>query len=93
MKIVEVEVVGVEPPCPRCKETMDNVMNAASRLYKETGIIANINKVNISSKEAIEKYGVVMSPAVAVNGVVRVMGRVPSEGEVMEMLKNLSEQS
>ena len=75
MTTIEVVVIGVEPPCPRCKKTMENTVNAASRLYKETGTIANINKLDVSSKKVTERYGVIMTPAVAVNGVVRIMGK------------------
>jgi len=88
MKAVEVEVIGVEPPCPRCKATMENAVNAASKLYEETGIVAKINKLNITSKEVVKKYGMVMPPALVVDGVVKVMGRIPSEKEIQEILKN-----
>ncbi len=86
MKTLEVEVIGVEPPCPRCKKAMENAMNAVSRLYEETGAIANVNKLNISSKEVAERYGVIMSPAIAVNGVVKIMGKVPDVGVIKRIL-------
>ena len=58
MKTIEVKVIGVDPPCPRCKETMNNAINAAEKLFKETGTIANVNKLDVTSKEAARKYGV-----------------------------------
>jgi len=88
MKIISLEVFGPEPPCPRCIETMQNAVNAASKLYKETGVVANVNKLDIRSGEVIGKYGILMSPAVAVNGVVKVMGRIPTERQVLEILKS-----
>ena len=87
MTVIEVEVIGVEPPCPRCKKTMENAMNAASRLYEKTGAIANINKLDVSSREVAERYGVIMTPAVAVNGVVRIMGKVPDVGMIERVLR------
>jgi len=86
MKTLEVEVMGVEPPCPRCKKAMENAMNAASKLYEETGVIANVTKLNISSQEVVEKYGVIVSPAIAVNGVVKIMGKVPDVGVIKRVL-------
>jgi len=87
MKTVEVEVIGVEPPCPRCKKTLENAMNAASKLHGETGAIANVNKLNVSSKEVADRYGVITTPAVAVNGVVRIMGKVPDVGILERILR------
>ena len=86
MKAIEVEVIGIEPPCPRCKKAMENAINAAARFYEETGMITNVNKLNISSKEVIEKYGLIMSPAIAVNGVVKIMGKVPDVGVIKRIL-------
>ena len=87
MTVIEVEVIGVEPPCPRCKKTMENTMNAASRLYEKAGVIANINKLDVSSRDVAERYGVIMTPAVAVNGVVRIMGKVPEVETIEQVLR------
>jgi len=39
------------------------------------------------SKDIVSKYGVLVSPAIAINGVVKFMGRVPNESEVEKTIK------
>jgi len=43
-------------------------------------------KVDAYSEEAFEKYDFVVTPALAVNGRVRIMGRIPSESEVRNII-------
>lgn len=87
MENVVVEVIGVEPPCPRCQATKRAVDAAAERL-REAGITVEIRKLNILSKDVVNKYGVLVSPAVAVNGVVKVMGRVPTVKEIQRIIED-----
>lgn len=86
MKEVKVEVIGPEPSCVRCQTAKKIVENAAKKL-EQAGIIVKIEKVNIISKEILSRYGVLVSPAIAVNGKVRFMGRVPSEEEIVRLIK------
>jgi len=83
---LKVEVIGVNPPCPRCKQTEDNARKAAAKL-REEGIEVEVTKLDISSRETISRFGVVMSPALAVNGVVKIMGKVPDTGVVERILR------
>ena len=86
MNKIKVEVVGVNPPCPRCKKTEENARKAASKLTAE-GTEVEVTKLEITSKETISKYGVVMSPAIAINGVVKIMGKVPDISVVERLLR------
>lgn len=86
MKTLNVEVFGVDPPCKRCKATEENVKKAAKKLEEE-GIKVNVVKMNISAPETVSKYGVLMSPAIAVNGTVKIMGKVPDPGVVEQVLR------
>lgn len=86
MKELRVEVIGVDPPCKRCQATIKNVEEAASALRAE-GITVNISKLNMASKEVIAKYGPVIAPAVAVNDVAKIVGRVPDKNEVEKILR------
>jgi len=86
MKEVEVEVIGVDPPCVRCQAAKKAVEKASEKLKAE-GITVHIEKANIMSKEVIGKYGVLVSPAISINGTVKIMGRVPSEDEVEKLLR------
>lgn len=85
MKEVKVEVIGPEPPCMRCQAAKKAVEKAVEKL-KQTGVTVNVEKVNIMSKETVQKYGVLVSPAIAINNTVKIMGRVPSPEEVEKLL-------
>jgi len=85
MKEIAVEVIGVDPPCKRCQATYKSVEEAASTLKTEN-INIKISKRNIQSKDTIVKYGVLVSPALAINNVVKVMGRVPDKKEVEQLI-------
>ena len=85
-KKVHVEVIGVHPPCKRCYTTWKNVDEAASTLKSE-GVEVTVKKLNIISKDVISRYGAIISPAIAINGTVKIMGRVPDVKEVEVLLR------
>ncbi|MEM3711988.1 MAG: thioredoxin family protein [Thermoproteota archaeon] len=85
-KEIRVEVIGPEPPCARCQAVRKAVEKAAEKL-KQSGVMVNVEKANIMSKEIVQKYGVLFSPAIAINGTVKIMGRVPNPGEVEKLLE------
>ena len=66
--------------CPKCKKLAENAEAAAKALGIEYTIekVADINE--------IMKFGVMMTPALAVDGVVKVVGKVPSPDEVKKLL-------
>jgi len=86
MKEVKIEVLGPEPPCMRCQATRKVAEKVAEKL-KHTEISVKVEKTNVMSKDTVNKYGVLVSPAIAINGVVKFMGRVPSEAEVEKSVK------
>lgn len=87
MSEVKVEVIGPEPPCMRCQAAKKAVEKAAERI-RQDGIAVKVEKVNILSKDVVKKYGILVSPAIAINGVVKVAGRVPSEREVENLIRS-----
>ncbi|NWG11292.1 thioredoxin family protein [Candidatus Bathyarchaeota archaeon] len=86
MKEVKVEVLGPEPPCMRCQAAKKAVEKVAEKL-KQTEISVKVEKANVMSKDVVSKYGVLVSPAIAINGVVKFMGRVPNESEVEKTIR------
>ena len=86
MKELKVEVIGVDPPCARCKKTEDNARKAATKLSSE-GYKVEVAKLNITTKETIAKYGVLLSPAIAINGTVKIMGKVLDVGVIERLLR------
>ena len=67
--------------CPKCKKLAENAEAAAKALGIEYTIekVADINE--------IMKFGVMMTPALAVDGVVKVVGKVPDAEAIKAMLK------
>ena len=66
--------------CPKCKALAENVEAAA----KELGIEYELEKVTDINE--IMKFGVMMTPALAVDGEVKIVGKVPPPEEIKKML-------
>ena len=76
--MIKIQILGTG--CPKCKKLLENAESAA----KELGIEYEIEKVtNINE---IMKFGVMMTPALAVDGQVKSVGKVISPDEIKKML-------
>jgi small redox-active disulfide protein 2 len=75
---VKIQIVG--PGCPRCDATERNVFNACAELE----LAADISHVRDVRQFAA--LGVVMTPAVLVDGRVVVAGKVPTVDELKALL-------
>jgi small redox-active disulfide protein 2 len=75
---MEVKVLG--PGCAKCKSTYAVV----EKVIKENNLDATLTKVD----DIVEmmSYNILSTPAVVVNGEVRIKGHVPSVNEVKEAL-------
>ena len=82
----QIEIIGVEPPCYRCKETKENTDKAIMKLLKE-GHEITITKLNVMDKTTMERFGIVRTPALAVNGVIKIMGKVPDPGVIERIIR------
>jgi small redox-active disulfide protein 2 len=78
-KMVTIEVLGTG--CMKCKRLMKNVETAV----KELGIDAEIKKVD-DIMEIMDR-GVMLTPALAVDGEMKISGRVADVKEIKEILK------
>ena len=83
---IQVEIIGVEPACYRCKETKENADKAAAALRKDGHEIV-VTKLDVMEKSTMDRFGVVRTPAVAVNGVIKVMGKVPDSGVIERIIR------
>lgn len=72
-------VIG--PGCTKCKTLAQFTEQAA----KELGITYELNKV--TDLKQIMALGVMMTPALAVNGTIKVVGKVPSIPEIKAILQ------
>jgi small redox-active disulfide protein 2 len=66
--------------CPKCKKLAENTEAAAQTL----GIEYRIEKV--TDIKEIMQFGVMMTPALVVDGVVKVAGKVPNIDEIKKMI-------
>ena len=74
----KIKVLG--PGCPKCIELMKQTELAA----QEIGLECNIEKV--SDIVEITSYGVMMTPALIVDGEIKISGKVPSLDDIKTML-------
>lgn len=77
MKLVQV----MGPGCSKCNETAKIVEEAIA----ESGVEARMEKV--SDFAEIARFGVFTTPAVAVDGEVKIVGKVPKKADVIGWLK------
>ncbi len=77
---MDIAILG--PGCPKCRQTAEVVRQAV----EQTGVSATIRKVE--DIREIMKYRVLMTPAVVIDGDVKIFGKVPT---VTEVRKHLSE--
>lgn len=74
------EIIVLGTGCAKCKTATEIVR----KVVNESGIDAQITKVEDIME--IMKYNVMSTPAIVVDGVVKIKGRVPSEAEVRKAL-------
>jgi small redox-active disulfide protein 2 len=74
----KIQILGTG--CPKCKKLAENAEAAAKELELEFEIekVADINDMM--------KFGVMMTPALVVDGEVKAVGKVPSPDEIKQML-------
>jgi len=77
---VKVEILGVG--CAKCHKLYDLVND----LVKKNGIDADVHKVE--DIKVFSQYNVFMTPALVVNGEVKVAGKVPKESEILKWLSS-----
>ncbi len=74
------EVLVLGPGCKKCVLTYD----AIKKVVDQTGVDVSLRKVEDIME--IMKYNVMTTPAVVVDGEVKLKGHVPSETEIRKVL-------
>lgn len=75
---MKIEILGMG--CPKCKMLYEN----AKKAVKETGVQAEVLKVEDMDK--ITNYGVMMTPALVIDGEVKTTGKIPSAEDIKQWL-------
>ncbi len=74
-------ILVIGPGCAKCK----TLAQFTEQAVKELGVTAEISKV--TDLNQIMALGVMMTPALAVNGNIKVVGKVPSVAEIKGLLQ------
>ena len=75
----KIEILGMG--CAKCNQLEERTKEAVKAL----GIEAEV--VKVKDVKTISNYGVLVTPALAVDGVVKVAGKVPKVEEIKEWIK------
>jgi len=76
---MRIEILGTG--CPKCKATEKVVKQAVDELGTQAEI------VKIEDLQEIINRGVMMTPAVFVDGEAKIVGRIPSADEIKKLLQ------
>jgi len=75
---IKIEILGTG--CPKCKKLYELTQEAV----KELGVAVEITKVE--KLEDIMKHNVMITPALVINGVIKVSGRIPAKADIVNWL-------
>ena len=71
---MKIEILGTG--CSKCNKTKEVV----EKVLKSTGVKAEV--VKVEDIETILKYGIMITPAVVIDGDVKIVGKVPDEKDI-----------
>jgi small redox-active disulfide protein 2 len=74
------KIIVLGPGCPRCEKLAQLTGQAA----QELGIEYHLEK--LSDFREFQRYGLMMTPGLVVDGVLKVQGKVPSIEDIKTML-------
>lgn len=80
--MIDIEVIGLDPPCEKCAELLENTRSAV----KQVGFDARVEKRWTLDPKILKKYGLLLSPALVIDGVVLAQGKVFKTDRIVELL-------
>jgi len=80
--MIHIEVIGLDPPCEKCTELLENTRSAV----KHAGIDARVEKRWTLDPKILAKYGLLLSPALVIDGVVVAQGKVFKTDRIVALL-------
>ena len=76
---MKIEIFGTG--CAKCEKLTEAAKGAAE------GLGVNYELLKVQDLNEIAKRGILMTPALAVDGVLKLVGRVPDTGELAKLLQ------
>ena len=80
---MRIEVIGLDPPCKKCTELLENARQAVA----VTGIDATVEKRWTLAPEVRDRYGLLLSPALVIDGMVVAQGKVFKTERIANLLQ------
>jgi len=77
---MKIQVLGTG--CSKCTKTFEN----AEQAVRELGTCADLEKVE--DLKAIMSFGVMVTPALVIDGQVKMVGRIPSVEEIKSLVSD-----
>jgi small redox-active disulfide protein 2 len=75
---VKIEILGMG--CPKCKKLYENAQAAVKELNMQVEV------VKVEGIQKIMDYGLMITPAIAIDGEVKAAGRIPVPDEIKKWL-------
>ncbi|MBN2602915.1 MAG: TM0996/MTH895 family glutaredoxin-like protein [Candidatus Thermoplasmatota archaeon] len=75
---MKIEILGTG--CPKCKATEKIVRKVVEEIGKDAEV------VKVEDLQEIVNRGVMMTPAVAIDGEIKIVGHIPSAEEIKKLL-------
>lgn len=80
---MHIEVIGLDPPCKKCTELLEN----AKAAVESAGIEATVEKRWTLSRQVRDAYGLLLSPALVIDGLVVAQGKVYKTERIIDLLR------
>ena len=80
--MIHIEVIGLDPPCEKCTQLLENAKAAVTQSRVEAEVV----KRWTLSQEILQKYGLLLSLALAIEGVVVAQGKVYKTERIAALL-------
>jgi small redox-active disulfide protein 2 len=75
---MKIEILGMG--CPKCKKLYENAQVAAKELN------AQVELIKVEDIQKIMDYGIMTTPAIAIDGEVKAAGRIPASDEIKQWI-------
>ena len=76
---MKIQILGTG--CPKCNQLYQNAQQAVT----EAGVEAEL--VKVTDLNSIMSFGVMVTPALAIDGQVKTSGKVPSADDIKKMIR------
>ena len=70
----------------KVEKAKENANKVAEKLRSE-GIEIQVTKLDVMAKETMDRFGIVRTPGLAINGILKIMGKLPDPGVIERLVR------